>query len=246
MSLFVTVAGLVAVGCGGGDDDASTPTVTFASTSTEPSTTSSGPTGSEAVPESTTTVTAPPSSISPTTKPSVWPPPQELLDEALLQIADMPTGWASIPDDGEDSDPPCGVSISSIVGVDEIPSGRAEYAEDANFGPGVILSVGVLPPDLGNLDVLGTLKQGRLDCQSSSDGFDLTFTELSYPPLGDQSYAFRLTVTDGDTTFTSDAVEARVGDVVIQLAGVDVFGDATVIIDQFAERQLARAVEVLG
>lgn len=246
MSLVVTVAGLVVVGCGGGNDDASTPTVTFDPTSTEPSTTASAPDGSEAVPESTTTLTTPPSTISPTTEPSLWPPPQELLDEALLQIADMPTGWASVPDDGEDSDPPCGVSISSIVGVDEIPSGRAEYAEDANLGPGVVVSVGVLPPDLGNLDVLGTLNQGRLDCRTSSDGFDLSFSELSYPPLGDQSYAWRLTVTDGDTTFTSDAVDVRVGDIVIQVAGYDIFGDPTDIVDQFVEPQLARALEVLG
>jgi hypothetical protein len=41
MCLFVTVAGLVAAGCGGGDDAVSTPTVTFTPSSTEPSATSS-------------------------------------------------------------------------------------------------------------------------------------------------------------------------------------------------------------
>lgn len=237
LHLFVAVAGLAVAACGGGDDDASVPTVTFAPSITQPSTTAPSPATSE--PASTPTV-------SPTTAMVTWPPSQELLDQAVLPISDMPTGWAAIPDDGEDSEPPCGVGISTIAGVDEIPSGRAQYAEDENFGPLVMLSAGVLPPDLGNLDVLGTLEEAMLDCRTNIEGFDVSYSELSYPTLGDQSFALRQSATKDGTTVIFDAVQARSGDVVIQVAGADFFGDATDILEQFAERQLDLAVEILG
>jgi hypothetical protein len=175
-----------------------------------------------------------------------WPPSQELLDRAVLQISDMPTGWAAVADDGEEASPPCDASISSITGVDEMPSGRAEFAEDEELGPLVILSVSVLPPDLGNLDVLGTLKQAILDCRTSVDGFDVAFSELSYPSVGDQSFAVRMSVTDDDVKITFEAVWARAEDTVIQVAGFDYFGDAIDIVDRFIEPQLERAVEMIG
>lgn len=161
-----------------------------------------------------------------------------------MPIGAMPSGWAEVPDDEEDNEP-CGVSVSSILDIPEIPSGHAWYAEDEDYGPMVFLSVGVLPTT--DVDVLTTLKNGLLACEPPDDnGWSTRYSELSYQPLGDQSIALRITRAKDDTTVYLDVVQARVGNVMVQVGGAEVFGDSTAILDQFAQQQLDQAMDVLG
>lgn len=249
----IGIAGLVA--CGGSQDDSSTSTATFPPTTDLQPVDDSSPeavgdvveTPGASVAPSTDEVVDPPDEVVDPPEPPEpqWPPSQDLLDEAVLPISAMPTGWARVPE-SEPSDRACDISLGSVLGVEDIPTGRAEFAEDPDLGPLVVLSVGVLPPDVGNVDVLSSMRDAMLDCEGTLDEADFSFSELSFPAIGDQSFAVRMNVETGGSSFAMDIVQARVGNVVVQVAGAAVFGDSTAILRQFAEPQLERALAVLS
>lgn len=252
------IGALVLVGCSGDDDASSMTVLTFSPETTVVSNGSSTvgvaepatpPDGATTAPTDTETAAPSPGSAVPTTLSNrPWPPSQELLDASVLTIGDMPSGWARVTDDSED-DPPCGIRMSTILGLpdDGLPSGEAAFAEDENVGPYVNIATSVIPPDAANIDLLNSFLAQIVTCEDESDGTRITFSELSYPTVGDQSVAYRMhAVTSTGVSFDSDIVLARVGAVFLQVAGIDVFGSSTAILDQFVHPAIDRAVSVLG
>lgn len=194
-------------------------------------------------PETSAVETAPPGSA------ASWPPPQEQLDAALLTITDMPTGWATVTDDdSDDSGPPCddaGLAKVLEMDSDDLPDGQFTAAADEDFGPLLGNAVTVLPPEAPD-DVMTTWRDRVLACENESDGFDISFGELSFPTMGDESFAVRMNLTNDTATAHVDMLMVRTGDIVVALQTYDQFGDSTELLTEYAQPAVDRATSALS
>ena len=152
----------------------------------------------------------------------------------MLTIADMPTGWATVADD-DDSGPPCDAGLSQVLGIDEddLPQGEFIAAEDEDIGPLLGNFVTVLPPD-APANVMTEWRSRMLACEGEFDGFDVSYSELSFPPIGDETIAVRLNLANDEATGHFDMLVVRVGDIVVALQAYDQFGDAAALLTEYA------------
>lgn len=189
----LAVAALVAAGCGGGDDDGQARTVEPpTTTTTEPS-------------EDTTTTTAAPAA----------------LDAVVLQLGDLPTGWSvSPPDEEEDT------SDDFCDGADPFNEIAAQEEAESNFeqselGPFAASGASVYEDDDQAGEVLDLLAAVANDCQSftqvDEDGAEVeyTITPLSFPDLGDDTFAFRMSATTFIGPLALDMAAVREGSLVV-------------------------------
>lgn len=174
-----------------------------------------------------------------------WPPRQEDLDAAVLTIADMPTGWATVVDD-DDSGPPCDAGLSQVLGIDEdvLPQGEFIAAKDENFGPLIGNLVTVLPPD-APADLMTVWRDRMLACDGEFRGFDVSYGELSFPSMGDETISVRLNLVNDEVTGHYDMLFVRTGDIVVALQAYDQFGDATSLLTEYGQLALDRATGAL-
>jgi hypothetical protein len=173
----------------------------------------------------------------------------EELEPGLLTAADMPTGWAEGSDQGDDDEGTlCDVEIGSLLGleVDELPNAERQFEEDPDLGPLFGESIGFVPEGRGP-EVLGLVREALDGCEDEFQGEPTVMRGLSYPPVGDESTAFRLTVGDQDSDFTLDfsVVYARVDDLLLVLYAVDPFGDATAVLEEFVVPAIEKAATAL-
>lgn len=192
---LLSVAALVCAGCGGDDGDGQARTVEASTTTTtEPS-------------EDSTTTSAAPAA----------------LDAVVLQLTDMPTGWSVAPPDEDDDD-----SDDFCDGAD--PFNEIEPKEDAEsnfqqseFGPFASSGASIYEDDDQAGEVLDLLADMANDCQSftqvEDDGTETeyTITPLSFPDLGDDTFAFRMSATTFLGPLTLDGVAVRDGDLVVTI-----------------------------
>ena len=177
-------------------------------------------------------------------------PGEDELAAGLLTIDDVPTGWAEVPQDDSD-DPLCGIRITNLLGLDAdtLPTATVEYAEDPDTGPGIIEKVGFVPAGRGP-EVLPALDRAIDSCQgdTTAEGLDVTIADLSFPSIGEDSTAYRLTLTDpeSDQSVHMDLVYNVTGDLAIGVSAYDFYGDPTETLATYAPKAIRHAVRTLG
>ena len=202
IALVVALA-LVAASCGDDDDQARTVEATTTST-TEPAAeleeSAAGPEESA----TTTTEQAPPSAM----------------DSVVVRLQDLPSGWTvSAPDEDEDDDEICN---------DQDPFNLVEPVEEAEsnfeqgiFGPFLSSIAGRYASTDDAQGVLDALADAVDQCQTftdtNEDGTETTYTfsALSFPNVGDGTYAARLSADGPFGSLALDFALARVDDAVV-------------------------------
>jgi hypothetical protein len=177
-------------------------------------------------------------------------PGEDVLAEGLLTIDDVPAGWAEVPQDDDDDDPLCGIRLTELLGLDEdsLPSATVLYAEDSNTGPGFGETVGFVPAGRGT-EVLPAFRDAIDACDGDTlGGLDATVSALSFPSVGDDSAAYRITLTDPESEQSTDidAVYAVAGDLATVFYAFDLRGDPTETLTIFVPKAFDRAVQTLG
>ena len=193
--------------------------------------------------------TEPSSASSADADPAASLPSEDELAAGLLTIDDVPTGWAEVPQDDSD-DPLCGIRITKLLGLDAdtLPSATAEYAEDPDTGPGFAERVGFVPAGRGG-EVLPALDRAIDSCEGDTvEGWDVTISDLSFPPVGEDSAAYRITLTDpeSDQSIHIDLVYTVSGDLATAISAYDVYGDPTDTLATYAPKAVRRAIQSLG
>ena len=233
MSRFVLlcVTMLVFAACGGGaatsNDRAATipsPTATAQSVATADSTAVPSTTEVAMTPQSTATV-LPTKVATPTPQPSKGLPTSDQLKTALLTLSDMPTGWTTSDQTGSDS------SSSSMCGATPTPTSSDETTVSVDFQKsqlGPFLTEQIVVVLSGQMKTAFDQIKNSLSCMSwtepDSEGTPTTYqlSPLSFPKMGDDTFAFRMSGGSGMFTFEADAVYIRVGDSAITIANVAV------------------------
>ncbi|HYJ67838.1 MAG TPA: hypothetical protein VEX15_09255 [Nocardioidaceae bacterium] len=174
-------------------------------------------------------------------------PDAEQLQPGLLTIADMPAGWAEVPDDGEDEDDSqlCGIKLAELLGfdADEMPHAEVQFAEDVDVGPSIGEEVGFAPEGRGE-DAFQLLRDAIADCEGDTiGGLDVTVSELSFPAVGEESMAYRIHLEDPDSgqELDVDVVWARHGDLLIYLFAYDALDNPTKLLQTYAPSAVDKA-----
>jgi hypothetical protein len=155
----------------------------------------------------------------PTPTSTTVPPRDIALNEVIVQLGDLPTGWSpSAPeDDGEDD--------SFCEGHDPLnqiePTEEAESSfQQSDFGPFVFAGAGTYTGDQAS-EVMDAFAETADACQSftetDEDGAETTYTisPLSFPDLSDDTFAFRMSATSPLGPFNLDVAAVRKGTVVL-------------------------------
>jgi len=192
------------------------PTTTPTMISTASSTTSSAATIATATPMPTTAVTA--------TEAVKGLPSKEEVASKLLTLSDMPTGWTTSGSSSDSS------NTSTLCGSSN-DSGISQVKADADFKKG----------ELGPYatEILAAFKSGdaeawmkqfkaKFTCSEDteiSDGTPTTFhySALSFPNLGDETFAIRMTTDAGILGEADvDVVYVRVGNDVLSVLNIGI------------------------
>ena len=191
----LVVTGLVLVGCGV-TDDGQARTLAPSSTTDAPKRTEPSPTTQRG---STTTA---PRSADP--------------DDVVLTLDDLPSGWTtSPPDDDEDtSDAFC----EDDDPFEDVEAAEAEAEFEKDDGYKFIFSMAASYEDQSDAEALMDAFAAAVDAcreftETDEDGFETTyrFEPLSFPSLGDDTYATRLTLSMSLMMVEMDLVLTRDG-----------------------------------
>lgn len=169
-----------------------------------------------ATPTSTNTPTPTPTFTStPTPKPLT----QADLEKALISLDDLPAGWAVRPgeDKGNEASKETFTFLCQEYQRKAIDSASVDF-QKSQLGPFLSHSVTVYPPgEAGSqlvkmhsaVDQCPTFK----DTQNGTT-FDWTVTPISFPQLGDQSFAIRLSSEFALGIIEVDSVYIQIGDTI--------------------------------
>lgn len=164
--------------------------------------------------------------------------------EIIITLADMPTGWSPMPPDEEEDDSDdlaCLDAAFESVGLGEdletdtdYPQAEASFSQ-SEFGP-FVLSYVVSGLDDGVLgDFMDVLPEAFASCDGTTDpdGYTYSVLPISFPDLGDQTFATRLDGTGGMLPISMVLVLTRVDDVLIYSANAALGGgiDAALLED---------------
>lgn len=198
---LVLALAFVGASCGDDDDHARTVEATTTST-TEAAAESEGPAAETE--ESTTTTEVPPSSM----------------DSVVVTLQDLPSGWTvSAPDEGLEEDDEICNDQDPFDAVEPIEEAETNF-EQGGFGPFLSSIAGRYASTddaQGVLDAFAAaVEQCRAFTEVDDDGTEITytFTALSFPKLGDDTYAARLSANTPVGPLALDFVFARKGDAV--------------------------------
>lgn len=193
--LSVLLAGTLAAACSSGDDGGQARTVDPPRTTTTPAD------------ETTTTISSP-------------TPEAAALEQVVVQLSDMPTGWAVSPPEEEESDD---AFCDGLDPFNEVtPQDEAESTfQQSDFGPFVASGASLYKDDDEAAGVMDRLTDMANTCQSftqpEDDGTETEYTisALSFPDLGDDTFAFRMAGTTAFGPLNLDVVAVRDGALVL-------------------------------
>jgi hypothetical protein len=176
-------------------------------------------------------------------------PTEDELRLALLTAGDLPTGWAEVAEDEGEDDPLCGIRLTGLLGLDEdaLPNAETTLAKDPDTGPLLFEAVGFMPEGRGE-EALRLYREAIANCEGDEiAGRPASIGELSFPSLGNESAAYRITVRDPDSDLNAliDIVAIREDDLLVLVAAFDFFGDATDLLQTWAPRAYDKAIGVL-
>jgi hypothetical protein len=198
-----------------------TVTITPTSTLTPTSTSTSTPT-----PTPTQTPT-----FTPTPTETPKPLTKEVLSRALLRLEDLPAGWYEAPADSEENTSTTGTFLCTEYEKKAILKAYGDFRK-SQLGPILIHSISAYPPDV-SADQFNFMLKAADDCKEFTDTENgettqWTLSIISFPQLGEQSYAIRLSSEFMLGFIQVDSVYFRIGDtissiqyMVIGLEGID-------------------------
>jgi hypothetical protein len=148
-------------------------------------------------------------------------PTQDQLTSGLLTVSDLPDGWSDVPPDpASDAEPVGFCQPDAASGIDQIRVNAAFQQEDQ----GLFLQETLIGFASDNATAWMNWVQPTLNCTQVTDDsvsppVVYQVTSLNIPAMGDQSLAYRLSVSDpsiGEIAY--DIVYARVGSCVAAIA----------------------------
>lgn len=145
--------------------------------------------------------------------------------KALLAVADLPTGWSAgeNADDSEDDtstvEPAACQTVfdefDSAKGAKAAAEGMTTFNEGGDFGAELVQEISSYEKDGQDgkvQEVADALtKCSKMTIVDGSDRIPVTIAGLSFPNLGDQTLAMRMTAESGGIEVTIDAVFVAVG-----------------------------------
>jgi hypothetical protein len=175
-----------------------------------------------------TTVNQPTAEVSPTVsaKTSLT---SAALDQALLKIEDMPTGWTvdtTTSSSNSASSGACGVR-NALQRPERLTSADSQFTK-GSLGPNLSETLTVYQAGTAKRvwdEVTAVLKTCTEYTSTNADGTTITFklTPLSFPKLGDDTFALRLTADVALFGSASvDAIYVRYGDVFLTVVHLSI------------------------
>jgi hypothetical protein len=169
------------------------------------------------------------------------------LEAGLLSIDEFPVGWAEEPQSEDDEDSLCGFELTDVLELEEdsLPSASLAFAEDPDLGPLFGETIGFVPEGRG-AEALDLTAEELDGCEDDFQGEPATITALSFPEVGDESIAYRISVGAEDEVGVEIAiVYARVEDLLLALVAVDVLGDPVPTLEAYAQLAVDKAAAEL-
>lgn len=196
--------------------DTPTPTVEAATATPKPT---------DVIPTDTPTMVPPtptdePPTETPTTEPKTYTP-DELL-EGLLTLQDLPTGWTMTSIGPSDSEGDTHTFMCREVESRGVASVIAEF-EMSQFGPRLHHYITAYPEGVAGeaLEEMIEVSQSCLEWTTTENGNTMTWTltPLSFPNLGDETFALRISTNLGILgPIEIDSIFVRTGDVITAIA----------------------------
>jgi hypothetical protein len=192
----ILVGGALIAGCGGGDDaDGQARTV--------------DPTSTTVKEKASTTTTASSKDVD--------------LDQVVVQLSDLPTGWSVSPPDSEDE-----TDDSFCEGQDPFNEIKAKEEvessfQQSDFGPFVASGASIYTGDDQADEVMGLLTTMANKCQKFTETDDdgtkteYTISPLSFPDMADDTFAFRMSAMSPFGPFNLDVAAVRDDDTVVSI-----------------------------
>lgn len=166
---------------------------------------------------------------------------------ALLTVGDFPTGWSEAPPDEDEEDD--GSDCASDFDMDEQvpPKAKAERNfQESDMGPFVFHAVASYESTGQAKEVLRLFGDFLKKCQTfestDEDGTKTTGTmsALSFPKLGDDTYALRMTFKQEEGfSGSGDVIVIREGDAVTLLFNFGIAGSADTELTESLSRKAA-------
>lgn len=190
-----------------------------------------------------------PLAASPTTDRAVTePPPEGDRDAAVLEVADLPSGWQETPAEtlGNDRAGSC-LDVLLGGGAPFDPADRRTSAHAfAQSALGAFLMAASTEPVDDGADMLAHIEQLILSCDGETDaqGFTTSITPLPAPEAGDGGVAFRgRAENDQGARISFLLASARAGDAVVLAMNVVALGELD---EQLVDDALHAMVERVG
>jgi hypothetical protein len=168
---------------------------------------------------------------------------EDQLKSALLAVHDLPTGWSSSPTTSPSKKGVCNKdSVNKLV-----PPAADTSADFVNGKYEPLLSEQML--SYGSVDLasqaLTKFEANERSCTSyKQDGATIEIGELSVPPLGDRSSAFRLNISQSGVTIVGDTQVVQQGPVIIYTAYASYSADTEQLVT-FSKQAYTKAVNTL-
>ena len=143
------------------------------------------------------------------------------LEAMLLTIADMPAGWSVDPTDSSNGTnessgmPACLQQLDSVGSGPSDPSAEAKFVGSAAGLPAADETIGPFGPDASStFDEASALLSSCADVSFDTGGQHIsgTMATLSFPDLGDESAAWRMSFTVQGMPLSIDLALVRRGD----------------------------------
>ncbi|MCW2746024.1 MAG: hypothetical protein JWM48_2574 [Mycobacterium sp.] len=144
---------------------------------------------------------------------------------ALLSVTDLPTGWTA---DTSSTSPDSGFSgcsaLEAVGGHSKANRAKAEGSFTAGGVGPLLQEMVAVPSDETAAQAMTKLRSALNTCRSftstDADGKKTTFTTsaLSFPKLGDETFAVQITAPNPLGQLVADVVVVRLGNTVVELA----------------------------
>jgi hypothetical protein len=181
------------------------------------------------------------------------------LTKALLELADLPSGFALVPDDPSDAsvkpfsskDPKC-KTLVKYLNANEAPGSKVSVTRSfsgGQEGPDIDFGLDAMGSSKNVLKLQSTYKAAVNSCKkvtlrvAGQGSSPMGVEEISAPQFGDQPFAFRLTGLSGPQEGREvSAVTAGVNDVILS---VFINAGQPGELDQATQEAVGKAKEIL-
>ena len=218
-SIVLASAVLLLAGCGGDDDDDQAQTIETTTTTADPE-------------EETTTTSGASSDLS----------------DVVVQLEDLPTGWSVSPpeDDDEATDDEFCEDHDPFNEVEAQDEAESSFQE-SDFGPFVASAASQFTDDDEASTIIDAFADAANECQSWTDTdedgtvTEYTTTPLSFPDLGDETFAFRLSAASPIGPFAADIAVVRQGEFTLSIVNAGLgAGPDSALTESLAQTMLDR------